>query len=222
MEKIFLTIDFETVDGEDKWIACALMVATYPSGKIIEIFETSCQRSKEDYNERAKVFWKKNNRAHSFIEKQGMGQSVSDEEKKICENIRRIFDTYPDIYFVSDNPSVDVKIIDQILKRNGYPFTSFRGKKYFQCICTWSFKLGIKSIIGNSLDRLSPIEKRPTSAYFGYHHTPKSDCARILNSHFEVLDSLNQFRDSFIDPRFNFTLQKENKSQYSISKRNNG
>lgn len=186
-----MTVDFEAVNKKGTWFAYAIMVAEYPSGKLIDIKYSGCERDNKDYDEITHMFWNKHQKAHEQLINTGKGKIAEIEELLLCEYISEIVKKYPKIYVISDNPQYDIRLLDNMLQLYNFPPISVRGNKmYFQCICTWSFKMGIIALFGKNtiIDDMDTTTDRQVDAYFGPRHTPKADCARIISQHFKVMD----------------------------------
>jgi hypothetical protein len=95
------------------------------------------------------------------------------------------------MHFVSDNPQLDIRILDSILETHDEFPISIRvlpNKKqlYYPTLCTWTFRLATSRIVGNHLPPRKPY--RGVDFLKGTRHTPLVDCAKILSNHFKILD----------------------------------
>ena len=192
---VYLTIDFESTDKKGTWFSYAVILAEYPSGKILSMRQSGCNRPKTDYDEKTLKFWNKNLKAHNQMTATYKTNKVEHEELCLCKYISQILAEYPTVYLISDNPQYDIKLVDNILAKYDFDPISMRNDKlYFQCICTWSYRLGVKAILNqkridiNALESNLPDVYRELNAYFGPRHTPQADCARILRDHFRLMD----------------------------------
>ena len=193
-QKVFLCMDFETTNRQDNWYCVCMLVATYPSGKILHSFEKYCTVTKEDFDQETLIFWNQHEEAYKSNDKHRNAMSQSDVEKEICKFISDIRSKYLGFYVVSDNPTFDICILNQILQRYKYDKIMFREDGYFQPIDTWSYRLGICNLLQISARRIQKVSRnlyqiqREIENIGGLHHTPKADCARMLSEHFRVRD----------------------------------
>lgn len=198
--KVFMTIDFESVNQNGKWFAYAIMIASYPSGEILDTKESICHRSVEDYDDVTRDFWEKHPEAYEQLMWKSSNNTPEQQEIELCKYVSNILLKYPHIYIISDNPQYDIRLLDNILERHSFSPVALRSNNlYLQCICTWSFKMGVISILGKPhkhfFTKKPNISKnRRVDDYFGPKHMPIADCAYILSQHFGVMDIVNSIQ----------------------------
>ena len=132
MERIYMAVDFETIDTHIWWSA-AFLICKYPSGNIVEehLFFTDRKNHLIQSAEIA-CFWDKNPYPFEHNQYFGNNRDPVIEEKKICTFIENLKKRMPYFFLVSDNPTFDIHILDDILTRNGYESLLFqRGRR--QC-----------------------------------------------------------------------------------------
>jgi hypothetical protein len=194
--KIFMTIDFESINRRGDWLAYAIMLVNYPTGDILDIRESACYRKIEDYDKNTLAFWQKHNIAHQQLLINGKDKSAKVEEQLLCDYISNIMQKFPKVYLISDNPQHDLRLIDNMLLKHDFDPISVRGSYlYFQAICSWSFQTGVLTLLNKKKEHIDSFraelnihQTRRVDDYFGPRHTPQSDCARIISSHFKILD----------------------------------
>lgn len=156
-------------------------------------------RDMTDSDENAIAFWKKHHQSYDIIQ-QYQYLPVEEANKLLCDSIINIFERFPNAYIVSDDPQYNLRILDNILETYGHnPVSQRGGNLYSQCICTWSFRFSILSLLGfpeSHVDRFLGqrgiiVAGREIDNYFGPLHTPWSDCARILSNHCKMLDVIS-------------------------------
>ena len=197
MKGVYITIDFESVNARAGWFAYGIFVAEYPSGKLHEVHDGYCVRDEKEFDDVTRAFWEKNQLAWKTIEARKKNHTEEEAEKILCQQIQEITARYPMAYVVSDSPSYDVRILDNILTKNGFPAISNRQKKhYYQTICTWSFQMAVLAMFRIKSNEVRQklmnhqfyTANREVDNFFGPRHTPNGDCARILSNHFCILD----------------------------------
>jgi hypothetical protein len=194
-----MTIDFEAIDTIGTWLGYGIIIAEYPSGKILDIQEQSCERNLQEYSPRTMEFWKQHQEAHDYLVNNGKGIYSEVAEQELCLYIVSILKKYPNIYLISDNPQYDIRLLDNLMQKHNHSPVSVRGKDlYFQCLCTWSFQNGILSLLQKKPKDINQVRNslalcydRHVDGYFGPRHAPLADCARIISQHFKMLDIIN-------------------------------
>ena len=185
-----LTVDVEVFDTE--WVAIGLLIAEYPSGKVLDHLETACTR--EEVCSRTKTcFWNRHHRAKLYIERLGHGQCNPFEEKRITNFVWKWLDAVPTLYLISDNPTFDLNILQDITTRVS-PTRNIliRNGNYFQPVCTWSMKLALQMMYP---EKRTTYKNRVSVPHCGIPHTPLYDCLNIMNHHFDVLDDIFDLQD---------------------------
>lgn len=190
-QRNYMTVDFESVNQQGKWLCYGIVVSEYPSGRVLESHVGKCEREYREYDAKTLEFWTCANPLAFQVINSYPSKPVNVAELDLCSTIRRILRDYPRIFVVSDNPQYDIRILDNILVNNGYPVVSNRlNGIYLQSICTWTFLTAAMQIYNVTRKQiLSPRSDREVDhKHHGVHHTPITDCSRILAHHFTVLD----------------------------------
>jgi hypothetical protein len=192
--KVYVCIDFESANP-DMWCSFGAVVASYPQGTILDTIEVRCSRTGEDF-EHTSTFWKQHPKAHKHNTTNTLDPILA--EKHIVSFIEQLNRKYFNFYLVSDNPSNDVRLLDNILIDHDMKGIAFRPNGYRQSICTWSFRIGIQRSMKLSTQTVSTIirdhvhrhKKTPlyTMMSAGERHTPLVDACHILQQHFIMMD----------------------------------
>ena len=193
---IFVSIDFETlVPFSTEWWTCAVAVAEYPSGNIIETTSFAVERSLDSPPNQ---FWQRHHHAYRFNVMLSKGRTdVSEEEERIATYFDSIRARFTDFTFLTDCPEADTGMLNHILRRRGRPVISDRGEGLFrQTVCTWSMRLGMKRCLGPykwfALLQSSAAEaaSRPVElACIGtLVHVAHTDCLVMLRNYFRLMD----------------------------------
>ena len=204
MESVFITVKFQTVDTNGNWLCYGLMLSSYPSGRILFFEQGVCDRSEKEFDKHTRDFWLQHAEALDII-KSCPTRPVPLAEQQLSELVTSLLTLYPDVYFLSDNPGLDLRILNNIMVKYGKRPVSYRNlSTYYQCICTWSFQLAVLSILGirtNQIDAyLRPYSEkwlqREIAQHLGPKNIPISDTAGVLNRHFKILDILSIIKRS--------------------------
>jgi hypothetical protein len=198
MENVFLTVKFQTIDTRGNWLCYGLMLASYPSGQVLFSTQGVCDRPTTHFDEHTKKFWLAHHTALEMIQTYP-AQTVSIGEAQLCNCISYLLHAYPKAYLISDNPQLDMRILNNIMIAHGREPVYYRNNMtYYQCICTWSFQLSVLSLlhigqhqIVSFLQSKFICKSREVDRYFGPKHTPIADAARVLSRHFKILDVLS-------------------------------
>ena len=188
---LYATVDFECINKAGTWCAYAVMVVEYPSCKVVDFIVSYVQRPCTDFDPHTTEFWNNNIYIYDHILKNSTTDIVG-EEFRLCSFIHNLVTKHPDVHFISDNPQMDIRLLDNILCKHHHFPISMRGNYiYYQTICTWSFKQAISAIVKKSpsTDRILnqhevKISKTPLFTWLGPKHLPLSDCARIIYQYF--------------------------------------
>jgi hypothetical protein len=196
-DRVYLVVDFETVSRHGDWLCFAAMVVSYPGGNIIEAITIGCERTDDEYDASTLAFWTRNQIAKDFIAKNIKMETKEDAESKVISFINGTLQKFPAAFVISDNPEFDICILNRILRSHGHDPISDRKhgqNKYYHSICTWSYQLAVCSWLGVTAHQLetghaaTANHRRRIDDYFGPRHTPLADCARIIASHFHLID----------------------------------
>lgn len=210
MSKIFVSIDFESHRPGD-WVGFGCVIVTYPEGDVLDSLEVICDRSKEPWKAETLGFWHKHPTALDYLLKRGSGMDPLVAENQIVEYILYIKSTFPGFYLISDNPSFDVGMLNNILLRHGHSVVADRvNGLYHQTICTWSTRLaytmmsgvGTKHLDDHYAKKLGNVH-RNVHSLIHIRHTPVSDCAYIIYNHFKVLDLMGLRKKNAIASKSN-------------------
>mmetsp|Transcript_20776 Transcript_20776/g.29273 ORF Transcript_20776/g.29273 Transcript_20776/m.29273 type:complete len:238 (+) Transcript_20776:300-1013(+) len=121
-------------------------------------------------------------------------------EEHICKFVESLRELYPRFWLISDNPSFDIRIIDNILHRHGNASINFRSASVFlQPICSWSFKRALqmawhrgvgKPDVSQHLSKLRPIDSEEETERLqrglAGRHTPLYDALVTVYEFWEL------------------------------------
>jgi hypothetical protein len=215
----FCTLDFEAY-APGTWWTLGILVMEYRTGKVIQTAEFACDRSNQSIPEETCLFWEQHPEAFQYNTKLAAGRTVSQEEERICAFVVELKKSRPEVYFVSDAPCTDVRMLEDILARHGQTAICHRTQTMFrQTICTWSFRFGVASAakckpgqllsLYASYAHVRPVESELVHGMvvvdgceisIGPRHTSLRDCFHILLNHFKVLDIVHDGSISRIAP----------------------
>lgn len=146
---VYIYIDFECVRVR-QWSAFGAVVVD-DMGKLLETFEVGCDRTVDDDKKTTEMhadsvesneqFWRKHRQAKAYCNALGAGKTVENGERHIVEYFVGLESRYKPYWLLSDNPSYDVALLDDILLRNGHPAVCNRHGSYYQALDTWSYRL---------------------------------------------------------------------------------
>ncbi len=193
-----VSIDFEAV--ESTWVTFAGVVATFPSGNILRTFEIGY---KCDEIITGSLFWSKNTLAHSYNKQLcELGYTKETAEHKIVSFMDDILEKHTNFHIIADAPEYDLRFLNNILEAHKRPIISFRNDRYYQSVCTWSFRLALCKMHNVSANEFEAMYLRPrischvTSMYHkGYpklKHTPLHDTLGTLSHYFQLLDFIER------------------------------
>jgi hypothetical protein len=179
----YITIDFECFQP-NVWQSVGLIVVR--NGECIDQLEVACERGLRTIPCETVRFWKKHQAAFDYNERLGAGQNAETQELKICKFIKKWKRVTPNFYMIVDTPEYDISILNEILVRNAYDVVSKRSEQlYLQSICTWSSRR-ILNMMRLSIENNEFINIHNNNI----RHTPVTDCIRILNEYFNILECL--------------------------------
>jgi hypothetical protein len=209
LRQVYISVDFEAID-ENVWWSFGLIVSNYPLGNVIQKFQVGCDRSTHICeNKEINEFWKKHPAAYEANRLIGGKNTQKEAEWAIVHFIREIKKKY-NFFLISDNPAFDVKILDDILARNGEKAICFRKGDYLQCLDTWTFRLATMQILGlksSDLNRVHANLNRPLREMDFIcqddqtefpRHTPVFDACQLALQYFKVKDISNDFKNRLI------------------------
>lgn len=192
---VYIAIDFKSIDIRENWFACCVMAVMYPTGIILDTYKSCHEIKNENLNDYSMPFWRKNQDAMITIFNEYPKYSDQElAEKALCQYIIHISKKYPYAFFISDNPQYDIRLLDNILVKNGYlPISLRTPNAYLQTICTWSFRKAVSLLSGLSYSNIISHSEHyklgsGESINIDGYHTPCSDCYKIIIDHFCTLD----------------------------------
>lgn len=181
-----LAVDFEMVNQSTGWLAYCMALVSFPSGNVQLVYDGACHRHPSEYHPRTAAFWDANPEAHRQLRVAGQGIEPAAAEAVLCQRVSYILRHWPHVYVVSDNPCLDIGLLNIILMKNGMDCISFRPTGIFrQPVCLWSYKLGRESV-----SRSNPIVAKsnpPSMLPTGSKHTPLHDCLVLIWKYFRYL-----------------------------------
>jgi len=154
-EQTFVAIDVENFDI-GAWFSMAFVISRYPSGSIVAMEEIFVDRSEQViHNGSVADFWLKNSDAFDYNMRRGIGVSEAVAEQRVCNYIEELRRKTPHFFCISDNPSFDIAILDNILTKHGFaPLSDRGGDLYAQVLDTWSYRLSLARIFNTKSARL--------------------------------------------------------------------
>ena len=171
-ETYYLSVDFERLHPKSfSWDTFALVLVRISDMHVVSFMQVGNPESDIDIddieNNNDIPFWHDKKEALLFnillikTSKKNYS-SLNEVEKKIVWLVRWIKENYKSFWTISDNPSFDIRLLDNILSKHNEPSISIRSDgSFFQPICTWSFKRSL-SLVGkkpakNSLKNICKI-----------------------------------------------------------------
>jgi hypothetical protein len=203
--QVYVAIDFEAIDT-DKWWTCSVIVSNFPEGQIIEQFTIGVDRSEfKIQDDSIREFWLKHSDAFAVNTKIAGTRSEEVAEKELVKYVLNLKRKYHNFFLISDNPSFDVRLLDNILAIYGEKSMSLRlGGDYFQCIDTWSYRLSTQQLLNFRSHELSRVHGtlqrpvRPVTRFVeesgGLRHTPTFDAMVLTSQYFKVKDVVASHR----------------------------
>ena len=192
---IYVAVDFESSTQHGTWMAYCIMVCNYPQGDVLHVFTDQCCRNWNiDFDNATRSFWCNNSYQYRILVESA--SPVDEAEKRLCESVDFLKSKYPDFVLLCDNPSFDVAMMTDILRRHDRPPITERLTGYRQTVDTWSYKLAIKTLFPSyeAQGRLRAVARIADSTV---KHLPVYDTARIMTSFFESLDFAKGWRSHF-------------------------
>jgi hypothetical protein len=206
--QVFMTFDFETQSADD-WFAVGVVVAEYPSGKIIHQWKTGVPIPWKEFDTKNKTFWKRLASIKAELDAQNTNEyTLEQKQKQVCEFIRLMHFMYPRLRPVSDNPGLDCGLLNSMLAAHQMPAITMRENgSSAPVLCTYSYALCVLGTTGgqtrDSVESMhsqifAPFKKHVyrevDELAMGSKHIPINDCARTLSMHFKVLDIVRFYR----------------------------
>jgi hypothetical protein len=191
VRKYVLCVDFEACNTNGTWLAFAAVIMEYPSRRIMSSIEHSIQRMEYEYDHKTKRFWQKHKQAFRYITQRARpAQERFQVEQYLVSFLRDAHWRYPDIQVISDHPTFDLRLLDNILERFGVSLCSFRQDgSWHHPICTISYKKAVDVILHQQ-----PVTKRFVNPIVSIPHTPLYDSVQICLDYFETIDRLESLR----------------------------
>lgn len=185
--EVYLTFDFEAVNRNGLWWACGIVLAEYPTRKVLDHRLFIVDRRVRDFDKHTMSFWSKNVAAFMFLRNHSTAVSEQKAEIELIDYLNSVWKKYVRVKIISDNPQFDVRLMDNILIKNGQPVLALRvPNKYLYVTCTRSFRQGCTKnniiIQGKTLHIINHV----------LQHVPVNDSCHILSRHFDILDSIQK------------------------------
>lgn len=197
-----LTFDFECL-GDTGWSTFGLLLIEYPSGHIIHALEIGNRSALGSLQRKSQLhFWKTFLQARLYNEQlMRTGLFQTDGEGFIIQSLKALFQAYPNIELICDQPAFDVPILNQMLLRHNRPRVENRnGGQFFQTLCSWSMRLSLLRMLHLSSSELQ--QRLPTRDFCplaqrlihtrSMLHTPLYDCMFKMLEHIRILDFMQQ------------------------------
>ncbi len=210
-----MVIDFES-DRNGTWTCFAAVVICWSSQKLLQYVQIGHStkgvpepagptEEQKEFDADLLAFWKRHPDAQQYNAKLCARHTKPEAEKIITEFVKGVKSSWPNFYLLTDNPSLDVRLLDNILLQNGSTPVSYRTKatgKYRQPVCLWSFGRSLPAYIQKNC--LKPFVEAGTeraisqlqlAGSVGPRHTPLFDAISALVTFrllFEALENANQ------------------------------
>lgn len=198
-----LVVDFEAYRVDDRsWMAFAAAICAYPKGFIMESITRILKIPIEQYDEPRKQFWTgQAKESHEYLIAHGSDPSCAEQyELELVKFVRDAHRKYPTLQIISDNPSFDICLLDNILLKHKQPASCYRANgTWTHTICTYSFQVALQDAYHTK--NLHMVHRR----FYGYNrlvlrqvdnisadesiaHTPYHDIMRVASNYFIALD----------------------------------
>jgi hypothetical protein len=220
--RLFVSVDFETIDV-DVWWSVSFVMSTYPAGDVISTKQFFVNRTDlyKSANESITQFWRRNPRAFEYNDRNAEPHNnIAVVERTITEFVRKLKRETPEFFLVSDSPAFDVRLLDDILRRNNESPVSLRAPgKHRPSFDSWSYSVAVAHVLGvrvrdikqHQVAKLSKEETREVDVYCDsvdmqtggvVAHTALFDCCKILSNYFALLDVTGALGESEIKINF--------------------
>ena len=188
---VYICIDVECFRPRE-WQSVGIVVAEYPGGQVIGSLEVGIPRSTA-LPEACRSFWDDRPESFAYNVALGAGKDQTSQEEAICAFVGSTLDAHPDAFILSDNPTLDVAVLDEMFVRNRGHTVLVRGGRFYPAIDAWTVRSTVQRMLGRRLV-IDPACTRPVTDLWRRsntaQHTPMCDAARILSRHFATLDSI--------------------------------
>lgn len=235
VNEVYIVWDFETF-APGEWFAVAVCIAEYPSRNILMEYKASIPVPLDNFHPDFREFWEmlaplklqldqESRTSHASSSSQYVDYSLEFNKKRreLCQFMRKAHVRYPRLRTISDNPGVDLAILDRMLVQEHLPVMSVRHNgKSAPILDTRSYKLGVMGVInGKANDTVETVHRAlfphaPDNITLDYlagleKHIPRHDCARILSQHFKILDIAEFYRSQNFHPHQFTTTDKSHR-----------
>lgn len=211
VKEVLVAVDFECLH-QNIWSTFAVVVLQVDVEKnctnLLWCFsvgqkeeQVKFEMSKCDSWSSTKHFWKKHTLAYEHNRQTNMLSTKNKAEEEIVRNINYIRNKWTNFKMICDNPSMDIRILDNILLTHGSDPISIRppNKTYLQVICSWSYRLSATAILNLSKQQLRSESQELANKIFrqmkcgepAVAHTPVYDCVMILASYMYINICIN-------------------------------
>ena len=134
------------------------------------------------------VFWRNNHQAYDQNMLLNVCTRRAEAERAIVANINRIRQRWSRFWLICDNPSMDIRILDNILLSHGADPICIRppNNTYMQVICSWSYRLAASALLRIPKNKIRSESVRMAADCMDQcrtppvAHTPVYDCVLIL------------------------------------------
>jgi hypothetical protein len=134
------------------------------------------------------VFWNKNYQAYNQNLLLNMCTHRIEAERAIVANINSIRQRWSRFWLICDNPSMDIRILDNILLAHGANPICIRppNSTYKQVICSWSYRLSAAALLDIPKHQIRSQSVQMAARFMtecrspAVAHTPVYDCVLIL------------------------------------------
>jgi hypothetical protein len=195
-ERTYVGIDVECFQPR-KWKSIGIVVVTYPSGRIVDSMEIGTQHS--DVSKTCQEFWDRHPKSFEYNVALGHGTDSDAQECIMCTFLERILTVYPHAFILSDNPSLDIAVVEDIFQRKMNRSMLVRNDRFYPVVDTWSARMTLQSVIGRMIPQNTTCTRDVTLIWNNAEtidHTPRMDAYKVVSRYFSVLDTSASIKDS--------------------------
>lgn len=200
--EIFVSVDCEKLpfNNNQEWDTIAIAAVMMPDNLLVAHIQIGNPASANDICELQDLkctgprsssevgFWRENQEAYEknckiIEESSEVYRTTQNSENAISVFVETLKLTYHRFWMISDNPSFDIRILDNILTRQGKPLVNYRSKNvYLQPICSWSFRQALQLALKTHISRIDVKSKIRSVSVPYVAGSPHSDYVPHLES----------------------------------------
>ena len=193
-ERTYVCIDVECFQPL-QWQSIGVVVVAYPSGCIIDTLEIGVSGC--EVSPLCKDFWDTHTESFAYNLALGTGKTRVNQENELCAFIEHILDVRPHAFILSDNPSLDIAIVDSIFYRQRSRSMLIRNGRFYPAVDAWSARTTLQYVVGQLITVDTYCTRDITIMWrtgVTTDHTPLRDAAKVVSRYFSVLDMLNHIK----------------------------